>query len=273
MKISVAAIQLQASNSLDDNISQARQQVLSATSNGARVIVMPEIFSAPFVTGEVDLNYFSWAEPMMGPTNSMIAKISQDTKTTIVSSFFEASGVDGVFHNTAVTFHEGQIVHTYRKSHLPFSNAFPEKFYFRPGNEAPSAVQCGDVKVGTIICYERHFPELGRLVALAGGQLMAVPVACASAPTREVFQIELRAQAIFNELFVVCANRVGQEGTKTYYGTSAIYGPDGAILAQGSTDRVEVVACEIDTEAVQTRRTVLPFLRDRRADLYGGLIS
>lgn len=75
MKITVAAIQLQASNSLDDNISQARQQVLSATSNGARVIVMPEIFSAPFVTGEVDLNYFSWAEPMMGPTNSMIAKI------------------------------------------------------------------------------------------------------------------------------------------------------------------------------------------------------
>ena len=102
---------------------------------------------------------------------------------------------------------------------------------------------------------------------------MAVPVACSSAPTREVFQIELRAQAIFNEIFVVCANRVGQEDTKTYYGTSAIYGPDGAILAQGSTDRVEVVACEIDTEAVQTRRTVLPFLRDRRADLYGGLIS
>ena len=74
MKITVAAVQLQASTSLDENISEARKQALSAVSDGARVIVMPEIFSAPFVTGEVDMNYFSWAEPMMGPTNSMIAK-------------------------------------------------------------------------------------------------------------------------------------------------------------------------------------------------------
>jgi N-carbamoylputrescine amidase len=273
MKTTVAAIQLQASTSLDENLFQAQRQVLSATKNGARIVVMPEIFSAPFVTGEVDLDYFSWAEPLMGPTNSMIAKISSDTKTTIISSFFEASEIDGVFHNTAVTFHDGQIVHTYRKSHLPFSNAFPEKFYFRPGSEPPSAVQCGEVKIGTIVCYERHFPELGRLVALTGGQLMAVPVACASAPTRDVFQVELRAQAIFNELFVVCANRIGQEGTKNYYGTSAIYGPDGTILAQGSTDQVEVVASEIDIDAVQARRVVLPFLRDRRVDLYGGLVS
>ena len=132
-------------------------------------------------------------------------------------------------------------------------------------------VRCGEVDLGTIICYERHFPELGRLVALAGGAVMAVPVACASAPTREVFQIELRAQAIFNELFVVCANRVGTESGKTYYGTSGIYGPDGTVLAQASDDQPEVITAEVDVASVSHRRHVLPFLRDRRPDLYGRL--
>jgi beta-ureidopropionase len=271
MTITLAAVQVRATASRDENIRHARQLIESAVERGADVIVMPEIFSAPFVTGEVDLGYFAWAEALDGPTNSMVAELSAAHGVTIVSSIFEAGQPDGVYHNTAVTYHCGEPVLTYRKSHLPFSNAFPEKFYFRPGDQPPSAVHCGSVSVGTIICYERHFPELGRLVALAGGVVMAVPVACASLPTREIFQVELRAQAIFNELFVVCANRVGTESGKTYYGTSAIYGPDGAVLAQASTDDAEVITAEVDIDTVIERRHVLPFLRDRRPDLYGHL--
>lgn len=273
MNVALAAVQVCATESRDTNLAAAAALVEQAVARGAQVIVMPEIFSAPFVTGEVDLGYFRWAEPLLdGPTNTLMAELSARHGVTIVSSVFEQGSPDGVYFNTAVTFHAGEPLLVYRKSHLPFSNAFPEKFYFRPGDQPPSAVRCGEVPVGTIICYERHFPELGRLVALAGGAVMAVPVACASAPTREVFQIELRAQAIFNELFVVCANRVGTESGKTYYGTSAIYGPDGAVLAQASDDTAEVVVATVDLEAVAARRQVLPFLRDRRTDLYGGLI-
>lgn len=274
MNVTLAAVQVRATDSRDTNLAEAATLVDDAVARGAQVIVMPEIFSAPFVTGEIDLDYFRWAEPLLdGPTNALMAELSARHGVTIVSSVFEAGTPDGVYFNTAVTFHAGEPLLVYRKSHLPFSNAFPEKFYFRPGDQPPSAVRCGDVPVGTIICYERHFPELGRLVALAGGAVMAVPVACASAPTREVFQIELRAQAIFNELFVVCANRVGTESGKTYYGTSAIYGPDGTILAQAGDDRPEVVTATVDIDAVAARRHVLPFLRDRRPDLYGGLTS
>lgn len=271
MNVTLAAVQLRAGTSRDENLAGARRLVDAAARQGAQVVVMPEIFSAPFVTGQVDLDYFRWAEPLDGPTNSLMAELSAQHGITIVSSIFEAAATPGVYHNTAVTLHEGRPVHTYRKSHLPFSNAFPEKFYFRPGSEPPGAVPCGPATVGTIICYERHFPELGRLAALAGAEVLAVPVACASRPTREVFQLELRAQAVFNELFVVCANRVGEESGKQYYGTSGIYGPDGTTLAQGSGDTPEVVLATVDLDAVRERRHVLPFLRDRRPDLYGRL--
>ena len=273
MTFKIAAIQVRASNSRDENLNEARKLVELAVREGARIVVMPEIFSAPFVSGDVNFEYFKWAERLDGPTNTMIAELSRAHGATIVSSVFEQSEVSGVYFNTAVTFHTGEPVSVYRKSHLPFSNAFPEKFYFRAGGEPPRVAKCGDVSVGTIICYERHFPELGRLVALAGGEVMAVPVACAGLPTREIFQIELRAQAIFNELFVACANRVGLEGGKQYYGTSAIYGPDGSILAQGSTDSAEVIIAEVNIDEVRSRRQVLPFFRDRRPDLYGGLVK
>lgn len=272
MNVTLGAVQVVSTGSRADDLAAAGALVDEAAGRGADIVVMPEIFSAPFVTGEVDLGYFDWAEPLLdGPTNTLMAELSARHGITIVSSVFEAGEPEGVYFNTAVTFHAGEPVLVYRKSHLPFSNAFPEKFYFRPGDQPPSAVSCGEVPVGTIICYERHFPELGRLVALAGGMVMAVPVACASAPTREIFQIELRAQAIFNELFVVCANRVGTESGKTYYGTSAIYGPDGTVLAQASDDRPEVVTATVDLTTVTRRRHVLPFLRDRRPDLYGRL--
>jgi len=274
VSIVAAAIQLQPGQSLSENLQIAKSQMLSATKLGANLLVLPELFSAPFVSGEVDFNYFRWAEKLNGPTNSLIANFSRDTSTTIISSFFEATDVEGIFHNTAVTFHHGAVVSIYRKSHLPFSNSFPEKFYFRPGDAPPSACWCGPAKVGTIICYERHFPELGRLVALSGAHILAVPVACSSGPSRQVFQLELQGQAAFNELFVVCANRVGQiEGDmKNYFGLSAIYAPDGTILVQASDSQTEVVLAEINLDEVTNRRAQLPLYRDRRVDMYQGLI-
>ena len=265
--IVAAAVQLAASNDRADNLARAEALIRDAADGGARLVVLPEIFSAPFVGAETDLRYFEWAEPADGPSNAMARDVSTELDITVMSSIFEATTVTGVYHNSTFTFRNGEHVHTYRKSHLPFSNGFPEKFYFRPGSASPSTFAVEDATVGTIICYERHFPELSRLLALQGADVMCVPVACASTPTKEVFQLELRAHAAFNSMFVVCANRVGREGDKHYYGMSAIYGPDGAVVAACGDDE-GVVLAEIDPTLVRQRRHVLPFLRDRRPDLY-----
>lgn len=271
-EVTVAAVQLAAGPDPDANRARARELLAEAAGRGARVVLLPELYAVPFVQPEPDPAYFELAEPLDGPSNAVAREASAAHGITVVSSVFEASPVPGVHHNTACTYVAGHLASVYRKSHLPFSNGFPEKFYFRPGAHPPEVVTTGEgLGVGTIICYERHFPELGRLVALAGGTLLCVPVASASAPMREVFQLELRAQAVFNGLYVVCANRTGLEGTKRYFGTSAIYGPDGEILAQAAEDTDDVVLAPIDpAHAARTRRT-RPFLRDRRPELYAGL--
>jgi len=270
----VAAIQVRATDDRDANLAATERLIREAAADGAELILLPELFAVPFVGPDVDLDYYRWAEPVDGPSNEMARRLSAELGVTVVSSVFEAAEPPGVYHNTCFAFVRGTLAQRYRKSHLPFSNGFPEKFYFRAGDEPPGSFDVDEeLRVGTIICYERHFPELGRLVGLTGAQVMCVPVACASEPTREVFTLELRAHAAFNSLYVVCANRVGTEHGKTYYGASAVYGPDGSVLAMSDGDGEQVVAASVDIEAARRRRHVLPFYRDRRPDLYGGLTT
>ncbi|MER5456292.1 MULTISPECIES: nitrilase-related carbon-nitrogen hydrolase [unclassified Micromonospora] len=267
----LAALQLRATDDRTETIGRAADLIDAAADQGTRILLLPELFAVPFVQPEPDLDYFRYAEGLDGPSNRMAAERSKRHRMTVVSSIFEAGQVPGVYHNTACTYVDGELKSVYRKSHLPFSNGFPEKFYFQPGGTEPDVVQTGETGVGTIICYERHFPELSRVVALRGGSVLCVPVASASAPMREVFQLELRAHAVFNGLFVICANRVGTEGTKEYFGLSAVYGPNGDVLAQAADDRDDIAVAEVDLDLVDLSRRRRPFLRDRRPELYGRL--
>lgn len=265
-----AALQLPTGLSREDAIVLTHQLIDEAASQGAGLVVLPELFAVPFVQPEPDPEFFAWAEPLDGPSNTMVREASAANGITIVSSIFEETSVAGVYGNTACTYVSGQLVDVYRKAHLPFSNGFPEKFYFRPGDKAPSVVESTVGPIGTIICYERHFPELSRSVALDGGIALCIPVACASAPMKEVFQLELRGHAVSNGLYVICSNRSGLEKQKNYFGTSAVYGPMGEILAQVD-EGAGVAIAEIDPQAVAHARRTRPFLRDRRPELYGKL--
>ena len=269
--IRLAVVQTRSADDRSENLASAAASIDAAAVAGAQLVMLPEIFSAPFVGESADDDYFRWAEPIDGPSNAMVRERAAAHGITVMSSIFEETAVPGVYHNTACVFEGDRLVCAYRKSHLPFSNGFPEKYYFRPGDEAPPVFDVGPARVGLIVCYERHFPELGRLVALGGAALMCVPAACASAPTREVFRLELRAHAVFNSMYVACANRVGVEGTKDYYGSSAIYGPSGDTVAEAGSDSAQVLVADIDVGTVIERRRRLPYLRDRRPALYRSL--
>lgn len=268
----VAAIQVRAGEDREHNITTTGELIDAAAGDGAELVVLPELFAVPFVGGTPDPEYFARAEPLDGPSNTLAAERSRRHGITVVSSVFEQSGIPGVYYNTACTFVNGERRHTYRKSHLPFSNAFPEKFYFRPGQEAPTAVDAQGTRIGTIICYERHYPELARQVALAGATIMCVPVAAASGAMREVYHLELRAHAVANGFFVVAPNRIGDENGKAYFGGTAVFGPDGDELAMAADHGDgEVVIADADLDRVRTAHQSRPFLRDRRPELYTAL--
>lgn len=90
---------------------------------------------------------------------------------------------------------------------------------------------------------------------------------------KEVFQLELRAHAAFNQNFVICSNRVGVEGAKDYFGLSAVYGPDGSVLAQAADDSDGLAIADVNIEEMRAARMKRPFFRDRRPELYGTLTT
>lgn len=236
---------------------------------GVQVLVLPELFSLPFVSSTPDPAYFDGAEPLDGPSGKFAQEASGRHEMVVVSSIFEQSALRGVYHNTAAVYDRGEQVGVYRKSHLPFSLAFPEKFYFRPGDQPPLTVDTSATRIGVIICYERHYPEMARSAALAGAQLLCIPIAASTPSMREVFDIELRAHAIANGLYVVAPNRIGREGEKDYFGGSVIYGPDGSQVARAvDTGDDELITTDIDLNEIARIRRDRPFLRDRRPELY-----
>jgi beta-ureidopropionase len=254
------------------NLKRLASLVDEAGRTGVQVLVLPELFSLPFVSGRPDPAYFAGAEPLDGPSNEFARLASGRHGMVVVSSVFEQSALAGVYHNTAVVYDRGEQAGIYRKSHLPFSHAFPEKYYFQPGGQPPLAVDTSAARIGVMICYERHYPELARSAALAGAQLLCIPVAASTPSMREVFEIELRAHAIANGIYVIAPNRIGREGEKDYFGGSAIYGPDGSALARAAdTGDDELVTADIDLSEIIHARLDRPFLRDRRPDLYTAL--
>jgi N-carbamoylputrescine amidase len=266
-----ATLQLAPTPDRDANLEVVSGLLDLAAADGVKFVLMPELFSVPFVPpvpGTAD--YLRYAEPLDGPSNTLVESKSREHGITVISSIFEDSGTPGVYFNTASTFVDGERKQVYRKSHLPLSNNFPEKYYFTPGNESPAAVQAAGTKVGTIICYERHFPELARTVAIQGATVLAIPIASSTAYSRSIFEIELKAHAVFNCMYVMSSNRIGTEGTKPYFGGSAIYDPDGTTLAQATdSGENEMVVADLDLDILAAKRvTERPFLRDRRTELY-----
>jgi N-carbamoylputrescine amidase len=125
-----------------------------------------------------------------------------------------------------------------------------------------------------LICYERNLPEPARCLALAGADLLVVPVATVDV-VRPWWELLLRASAVQNVCFVAACNRVGPDRggapDASYFGSSLVVAPDGEVLARASDRRPELVLADLDLDALAGQRQRWSFLADRRPDLYGAL--
>jgi beta-ureidopropionase len=187
---------------------------------------------------------------------------------------------DGELYNTAVFIDpSGSIIGKYRKNSIPLvkmaSITGIEKYYFRPGNLGyPVWPTETGVKVGTVICYDRHFPEGPRALALGGCELMFVPTATAAGSA--FWELELRAHAVANCMWVAGINRVGVDsggGPTDFYGRSLFTDPGGEIVCQLGSEKDAILDCEIDTEVSAMMRDEWGFFRDRRPDTYPALVA
>jgi len=248
------------------NLKQIAEQAGKARRKNLDLLVFPELQ----LTGYTMRDEVSHqAEPIPGPSTSRIEKIAREHGVHIVFGMPEESEVKGVIHNTAVLVGPKGLVGRYRKIHLPTHSVFEERRYYRPGQEAP--VFKTDLGViGLNICYDLYFPELTRLQALQGAQLV-VCISASPGLRRRFFEGFCLSRAMENALYLAYVNRIGVEEGLQFWGGSRVVAPNGSVLAQCKYDVEEFQPCKVDLDEVSRARVFIPTIKDLEPGLFDQL--
>lgn len=257
---------------LEHNLNLARQ----AASAGAQVLCFQELFYGPYFCQVQEAEFFSYAEPIPGPTSEAVGALAAATGMVVIAPIYEEEQ-PGVLYNTAVVFDaDGRYLGKYRKNHIPQVRGFWEKFYFRPGNLGYPVFHTAVGPIGVYICYDRHFPEGWRALGLAGARIVFNPSATSRGLSSYLWNLEQPAAAVANEFFVGAINRVGIEplGDNDFYGGSYFVDPRGRLVGEAASDvKDEVVLRDLDMSVLEEVRKTWAFYRDRRPDAYGPLVA
>jgi N-carbamoylputrescine amidase len=192
-----------------------------------------------------------------------------------VVNLFERAGPGRYFDCSPVFDIDGNYVGKQRMTHILEGPGYNERYYYWQGDSGYPVFDIGPALIGVAICYDRHFPEGMRALALGGAEVIVVPTATASleAQFRAVWEIEMQAAAVAHGVFVAVANRVGVDDTLTFFGRSFAADPYGRVLARASEDDVALLLVDLDLDLVEEARRDMPFLRDRRPETYGALVA
>jgi beta-ureidopropionase len=242
---------------------------------GVQVLCLQEVFNQPYFCPSQDAKWYAAAEKIPdGPTVSLMKDYAKKHSMVIVVPIYEED-ITGVYYNTcAVIDADGSYLGKYRKTHIPQVAGFYEKFFFKPGNSGWPMFQTAYCKLGVYICYDRHFPEGWRALALAGAEYIVNPSATVAGLSQYLWKLEQPASAVANGCYIGAVNRVGTEAPWNigkFYGSSYVVDPRGNFLVEASEDKDELVTADMDMEKVREVRNLWQFFRDRRPEAYGPL--
>jgi len=278
---------IQASNPINDeskSVAEIQAAMLEkhlpmihdAGKKGVQILCLQEIFNGPYVCPGQDKRWYDAAEPVPGPTCEKLAPIAAKYQMAMVVPLYEREQA-GVYYNTAAILDaDGSYLGKYRKTHIPQTSGFWEKYFFKPGNMGYPVFKTRYATIGAYICYDRHFPEGARALGLAGAEIVYNPSATVAGLSEHLWKIEQPAHAIANGYFVGAINRVGTEAPWNigeFYGQSYFVDPRGQFVAMGSRDKDELVVAELDLSMIEEVRRTWQFYRDRRPDAYGPLVE
>lgn len=284
-EVTLAATQFTCGRDIRANLETAERLIREAAGQGAQVVLLQELFATPYFCITQDSRHFDLAAPAEGhPVIARLSRLAGELEIVLPVSFFERAG-QAFFNSVALIDADGAFLGVYRKSHIPDSGGYQEKYYFSPGDTGFRVWDTAYARIGVGICWDQWFPESARCMALQGAEVLLYPTAIGSDPpapdedSRDMWQLVQRGHAIANAMPLVASNRIGLEAAPAggpsvrFYGSSFIASDTGALLAEASRDREEVVTATVDLEAVRRQRRDWSFFRDRRPELYGPLLT
>jgi beta-ureidopropionase len=249
--------------------------IVECARQGASVVCLQELFHGPYFCAEQDPCWFGTAEPDDGLLVRQMRRVARAHGIVLVVPFYEKER-DGVYYSTAIVIDaDGSVVGKYRKSHIPqLGPCYWEKYFFKPGNLGYPAFDTAVGRIGVSICYDRHFPEVGRALGLAGAEIVFNPSAT-SDYSRYLWQLEQPAQAVANGYFVGAVNRVGVERLSEvrFFGASYFCDPRGQIIAQAREGEDDILIADLDLDLIGEVKQLWQFYRDRRPETYEFMVT
>jgi N-carbamoylputrescine amidase len=281
--VTLAATQMACDWNRDGNVARGEKLVRQAAAKGAQIILLQELFETPYFCQEHSLKFFDLAHPLEGhPAVEHFQTVARELKVVLPISVFERA--NNAYYNTVVMVDaDGSVLGFYRKSHIPESPGYHEKFYFSPGDTGFKVFDTAYAKVGVAICWDQWFPETARAMALMGAEVLLYPTAIGSEPqdtsidSSGHWQRTMQGHAAANIMPLVASNRIGTEKgerwSMTFYGSSFIAGPTGEKLAEADRVSESVLTASFDLDEIRRYRHAWGVFRDRRPDLYYPLLS
>lgn len=277
--VTVAAIQSALTDDPAENIQIIEHWIVEAARQGAQIILPSELFQGHYFCQEEREEFFARAHSVdEDPAIAHFQSVARQLKVVIPVSFFEQDG-PCYYNSVGVIDADGSMLGVYRKSHIPDGPGYEEKFYFRPGNTGFMVWQTRYATIGVGVCWDQWFPECARVMTLMGAQILFFPTAIGSEPhdrglnTKDPWQRAMLGHAVCNAIPVVAANRIGQENQLTFYGASFICDHQGNKLQELDDLQAGVILSQLDLDEIEQYRAGFGFFRDRRPDLYQGLLS
>lgn len=265
----IALIQQHCTEDKKSNLERGLNSAKTAAENGAKIICFAELAFEPFYPQvPASDNNLELAETIPGSTTELFSEIAKEYGVTIILNLYEKDG-EKTFDSSPVIGADEKLIGITRMIHITDYPGFHEQGYYTPGNIKPQVYKTEHCNFGIAICYDRHYPEYMRTLALQGADIVFIPQAGAVGEWPDgVYEAEMQTAAFQNGYYIALCNRVGEESKLTFAGESFICEPSGKVVAMADSGKDEILYYDIDLELVKNSHARKLFLRDRRPELY-----
>ncbi|MNM85274.1 N-carbamoyl-D-amino acid hydrolase [compost metagenome] len=277
--VTVGATQMKCTDVVADNIKNGERLVREAVKKGANIVLLQELFENLYFCQKQVEDYFKLAKTLEdSDAVNHFKNLAKELQVVLPISFFEKK--NNMYYNSLVVIDaDGEVLGTYRKTHIPDGPGYNEKFYFSPGDTGFKVFKTKYGTIGIGICWDQWFPETARSLALMGAELIFYPTAIGSEPSkpeydsRDHWQRVMQGHSAANIVPVIASNRIGtehiQDSQITFYGSSFITNEFGEKVVEANREEETVLTATFDLDKIAEERSFWGIFRDRRPSLYG----
>ncbi|PMP92665.1 MAG: hypothetical protein C0171_00215 [Caldisphaera sp.] len=267
--LKIGLTQLVSSKNKEENILKIEKFSKKAKNKGADMVVFPEVFMIYFSSEDSLEKRSKEAESLDGNFVKSILKISKEYNLSITVGMYESIENSLKTYNTIITTDDnGNIINIYRKTHLYDAFNFKESDFFKESKNPYRVFDFNGFKIGVMVCYEIRFPEIARILALNGADVILVPSAWFKGYNKEEHWLTMiKARALENTVYIATLNQIGN----VFTGITSFVDPLGIIMHRMNEEE-GIIFGEVDKERINEARKILPLLTQRKTDLYSGLI-